>query len=66
MENPGRAFSRSQLLDVVWGYSYEGYDHTVNSHIDRLRNKIEAGPAQPVYLRTVWGVGYRFCDPMEP
>jgi DNA-binding response OmpR family regulator len=63
MENPGRAFSRSQLLDLVWGYSFEGYDHTVNSHINRLRNKIEADPANPIYLRTVWGVGYRFSDP---
>ena len=65
MKNPGRAFSRSQLLDIVWGYSFEGYDHTVNSHINRLRNKIEADPADPVYLHTVWGVGYRFNDPAE-
>ena len=65
MQNPGRAFSRSQLLDIVWGYSFEGYDHTVNSHINRLRNKIEADPGNPRYLRTVWGVGYRFTQPEE-
>ncbi len=65
MKNPGRAFSRSQLLDLVWGYSYEGYDHTVNSHINRLRNKVEADPANPLYLRTVWGIGYRFSEPTE-
>ena len=65
MRNPGRAFSRSQLLDLVWGYQFDGYDHTVNSHINRLRNKIESDPARPVYLRTVWGIGYRFAEPAE-
>lgn len=65
VRNPGRAFSRSQLLDIVWGYQFDGYDHTVNSHINRLRNKIEADPANPVYLRTVWGVGYRFAEAGE-
>jgi len=62
VRNPGRAFSRSQLLELVWGYQFDGYDHTVNSHINRLRNKIERDPGQPVYLQTVWGVGYRFTD----
>lgn len=63
MKNPGRAFNRSQLLDLVWGYSFEGYDHTVNSHINRLRSKIEPDSGDPVYLKTVWGVGYRFDPP---
>ncbi len=58
----GRVFSRSQLLDAVWGYNHEGYEHTVNTHINRLRNKIEADPADPHYVQTVWGVGYRFMD----
>ncbi len=62
VRNPGRAFSRSQLLELVWGYQFEGYDHTVNSHINRLRNKIERDPGTPIYLETVWGVGYRFAD----
>ncbi len=60
--NPGLVFSRMQLLEQVWGYHYEGYEHTVNSHINRLRAKIEKDPAQPVYVITVWGVGYRFCE----
>lgn len=59
-ENPGRVYSRSQLLDQVWGYGHEGYEHTVNSHINRLRNKIEANPAKPNTILTVWGVGYKF------
>lgn len=59
-ENPGRVYSRSQLLDQVWGYGHEGYEHTVNSHINRLRNKIEENPAQPNTILTVWGVGYKF------
>lgn len=63
--NPGRAFNRQQLLDRVWGYQFEGYQHTVNSHINRLRNKIENDPANPVYLKTVWGYGYRFAEPQE-
>ncbi len=60
--HPGRVFSRVQLLEQVWGYSYEGYEHTVNTHINRLRAKIEADPANPVYVQTVWGVGYRFLQ----
>lgn len=58
--NPGRVFSRGQLLDRVWGYSHNGYEHTVNSHINRLRKKIERVPGQAQYIETVWGVGYRF------
>jgi DNA-binding response OmpR family regulator len=60
--NPGRVFTRSQLLDKVWGYGHEGYEHTVNSHINRLRSKIEKNPARPSYILTVWGVGYKFAD----
>ncbi len=59
---PGRVFSRTQLLDQVWGHSYSGYEHTVNSHINRLRAKLEADPAKPRYILTVWGVGYKFAD----
>jgi DNA-binding response OmpR family regulator len=60
--NPGRAFTRMQLLDSVWGTSFEGYEHNVNTHINRLRSKIEIDPAQPRYVLTVRGVGYRFTD----
>lgn len=63
--NPGRAFNRQQLLDSVWGYQFEGYHHTVNSHINRLRSKIERDPANPEYIKTVWGYGYRFVEPDE-
>ena len=60
--NPGRAYSRQELLDVVWGYQYNGYSHTVNSHINRLRSKIEDDPSEPTFIKTVWGVGYRFVE----
>lgn len=63
--HPGRAFTRNELLDRVWGYQFDGYDHTVNSHINRLRSKIEKDPANPVYIQTVWGVGYRFVEPQD-
>ena len=59
---PGRTYSREQLLAWVWGYQYPGYKHTVNSHINRLRAKIEADPARPRFIQTVWGVGYRFAE----
>lgn len=62
MRHPGRAYSRMQLLEQVWGHHYEGYEHTVNSHINRLRAKIEDDPANPRYIITVWGVGYRFNE----
>jgi len=63
--HPGRAYSRQELLDLVWGYQFDGYDHTVNSHINRLRSKIEENPSQPTYIKTVWGVGYRFVEREE-
>ncbi|MCH8955873.1 response regulator transcription factor, partial [candidate division KSB1 bacterium] len=53
--NPGRAYSRQELLDIVWGYQFDGYEHTVNSHINRLRSKIEQDPANSKYIKTVWG-----------
>lgn len=59
---PGRVFTRIQLLEQVWGYSHDGYEHTVNSHINRLRAKIESDPARPRYVITVWGVGYKLAD----
>ena len=60
--NPGRVYSRTQLLDQVWGYGHDGYEHTVNSHINRLRKKIEKDPANADYILTVWGVGYKFAE----
>ena len=60
---PGKVFSRLDLLNSVWGYNHEGYEHTVNTHINRLRAKIEADPAQPLRILTVWGRGYKFATP---
>jgi DNA-binding response OmpR family regulator len=59
--NPGRVFTRAQLLDHVWGYQHDGYEHTVNSHINRLRAKIETDPRRPEIVLTVWGVGYKLA-----
>ena len=61
-KKPGRSYSRQQLLDTVWGYEFEGLEHTVNSHINRLRIKIEHDIQNPTYILTTWGVGYRFND----
>ncbi len=58
--HPGRVYTRGQLLDLVWGYGYDGYEHTVNTHINRLRAKVERDPSNPTFIETVWGVGYRF------
>lgn len=63
--HPGNTYSRERLLDLIWGYQYEGYEHTVSSHINRLRNKIEEDPTNPRYIKTLWGVGYRFEAPGE-
>ncbi|MCL4143472.1 UNVERIFIED_CONTAM: hypothetical protein GTU68_032111 [Idotea baltica] len=60
--HPGRSYSRDKLLSQVWGYDFNGYEHTVNSHINRLRSKIESDLSQPQYILTTWGVGYRFND----
>jgi DNA-binding response OmpR family regulator len=61
-QRPGVVFNRDQLLNHVWGYSHIGYEHTVNSHINRLRAKIEVDPETPEFVLTVWGVGYKFTD----
>lgn len=61
-QHPGQVYTRSKLLDLVWGYAHEGYEHTVNSHINRLRAKIEVDSSRPRYILTVWGVGYSFSD----
>lgn len=60
--NPGRNYSRTELLNMIWGYNFEGYEHTVNSHINRLRAKIESDMANPNYILTTWGVGYKFNE----
>ena len=60
--HPGRVFSRAQLLDAVWGYSHEGYEHTVTTHINRLRAKLEADPMRPQLVLTVRGAGYKLRD----
>jgi two-component system, OmpR family, alkaline phosphatase synthesis response regulator PhoP len=61
-KNPGRSYSRSSLLNLVWGYDFNGFEHTVNSHINRLRAKIEPDIHKPKYILTTWGIGYRFTD----
>jgi DNA-binding response OmpR family regulator len=60
--NPGRSYSRESLLNTIWGYEFNGYEHTVNSHINRLRAKIEPDLSNPKFILTTWGVGYRFTD----
>ena len=65
LAHPGKPLTREQLLNQVWGYSFTGYEHTVNTHINRLRAKIEADPAHPAYIRTVWGYGYRSAEREE-
>ena len=62
MQHPRRVFSREQLMDQVWGYTYAGDYRTVDVHIRRLREKLEPAPATPVYIITKWGVGYYFTD----
>ena len=65
MSNPGKIYSRENLLNLVWGYEFSGYEHTVNSHINRLRTKIEADLTIPKYILTSWGVGYKFTDEIK-
>lgn len=60
--NPGKSYSRERLLSLVWGYDFSGYEHTVNSHVNRLRAKIENDLKAPEYILTTWGIGYRFND----
>jgi two-component system OmpR family response regulator len=57
--HPGKVFSRLELLNQVWGYEHDGYEHTVNTHINRLRAKVEKDPSRPAKILTVWGVGYK-------
>ncbi|MGB6037716.1 MAG: response regulator transcription factor [Cryomorphaceae bacterium] len=59
---PGRNFTREELLNLVWGYEFNGYEHTVNSHMNRLRSKIEVIEDHPEFIKTAWGVGYRFNE----
>ena len=63
--NPGKSYSRSQLLSLIWGYDFEGYEHTINSHVNRLRAKIETDMNKPNYILTTWGVGYRFNEDLN-
>ncbi|GAB2576500.1 response regulator transcription factor [Spirosoma areae] len=65
-ENPGKTYSRKELLHLVWDYHVSGYEHTVTSHINRLRNKIESDFARPTYILTTWGIGYRFAESENP
>jgi len=60
--NPGKSYDRARILNLVWGYDFEGYEHTVNSHINRLRRKIEPNLQIPTYILTSWGIGYRFNE----
>ncbi len=60
--NPGKSYDRSKLLNIIWGYDFKGYEHTVNSHINRLRSKIEPDMSNPKFILTTWGVGYKFNE----
>lgn len=60
--NPGKSYSREDLLKIVWGYDFKGYEHTVNSHVNRLRAKIEKDANNPEFVKTVWGIGYSFKE----
>ena len=62
---PGKVYSRDSLLEIIWGYDFEGYRHTVNSHINRLRNKIETNTENPKFILTSWGVGYKFNEELK-
>ncbi|MEL6636411.1 MAG: response regulator transcription factor [Bacteroidota bacterium] len=63
--HPGKSYDRTRILNLVWGYDFDGYEHTVNSHINRLRSKIEPDIHHPQYILTTWGVGYRFNEDLE-
>lgn len=60
--NPGKTFSRNELLEMIWGVTFLGYEHTITSHINRLRIKIETNLHKPEYILTSWGTGYRFSE----
>lgn len=65
-QHPQQVFTRDQLLDRVWGYEFDGDDSTVTVHIRRLREKLERDPSNPIFIQTVWGVGYKFDPPIDP
>ncbi|MEP1094444.1 MAG: response regulator transcription factor [Cyclobacteriaceae bacterium] len=60
--HPGKSYSRTDLLKIIWGYDFDGYEHTVNSHINRLRSKIEPDMNEPKFILTTWGIGYKFNE----
>jgi two-component system, OmpR family, alkaline phosphatase synthesis response regulator PhoP len=62
MTSPGKTYTREQLLHVIWGYAFSGFEHTVETHISRLRATLEQDPSHPEYILTTWGIGYRFTD----
>ncbi len=62
LEQPGRAFKRDEILNMVWGYDFIGDSKIVDVNIRRLRAKIEEDPSNPVYIETVWGIGYRWKE----
>lgn len=64
--NPGQVLSRLQILEHVFGDAYEGYERSIDTHISNIRKKIEADPLQPSFIRTVYGVGYKFIEAREP
>jgi len=64
-QNQQQVYSRGQLLDAIWGYSHEGYEHTVNTHINRLRKKLKRADDQLDFIQTVWSVGYKFLSKEE-
>jgi len=59
---PGRAFTRLELLDRVFGYDFEGFERTIDVHVKNLRKKIERDPGNPTYVQTIYGVGYKFGE----
>jgi DNA-binding response OmpR family regulator len=62
MTSPGKTYSREQILQLIWGYAFSGFEHTVETHINRLRATLEQDPLHPEYILTTWGIGYRFTD----
>ena len=66
VEHPGKTYSRKELLSLVWDYTFDGYEHTVTAHVNRLRTKIETDFSHPQYILTTWGIGYRFADVKSP
>ncbi len=63
--NPGKIYSRLNLLQIIWGYDFKGYSHTVNSHVNRLRSKVELDVTNPKFILTEWGIGYKFNEELR-